>query len=82
MEPDMLLELRCCLTLWEHYQRVIAEVDQAIAAQLRAMARQTTLPPLPPQPRQRGRKPHDRVSTCAPALYYATGVDLTAVERH
>ena len=33
--PEHVLELRCCLTLWEHYQRVIAEVDLAIAAQLR-----------------------------------------------
>jgi hypothetical protein len=31
------LELKVCLTMWEHYQRVIAELDQAIAAQLRQM---------------------------------------------
>ncbi len=78
--PEHVLELRCCLTLWEHYQRVIAEVDQAIAAQLRTMARQTDLPPLPPQPRQRGRKPHDPRFDVRTALYYATGVDLTAIE--
>jgi transposase len=78
--PEHVLELRCCLTLWEHYQRVIAEVDLAIAAQLRAMARQTDLPPLPPKPRQRGRKPHDPRFDVRTALYYATGVDLTAIE--
>jgi transposase len=78
--PEHLLELRCCLTMWEHYQRVIAEVDQAVAAQLRAMARHTALPPLPPKPRQRGRKPHDPRFDVRTALYYATGVDLTAIE--
>jgi hypothetical protein len=52
-------ELQLCLKLWEQYQLVIAELDDAIAAQLRAMAKQTTLPPLPPKPRMRGRKPHD-----------------------
>ena len=78
--PEHVLELRCCLTLWEHYQRVIAEVDQAIAAQLRTMARHTDLAPLPPKPRQRGRKPHDARFDIRTALYYATGVDLTAIE--
>lgn len=78
--PEHVLELRCCFTMWEHYQRVIGEVDVAIAAQLRSMARQTALPPLPPKPRQRGRKPHDPRFDVRTALYYATGVDLTAIE--
>jgi transposase len=78
--PEHVLELHCCFTMWEHYQRVIAEVDVAIAAQLRSMARQTNLPPLPPKPRQRGRKPHDPRFDVRTALYYATGVDLTAIE--
>src|SRR5262245_4635992 len=43
------------------------------------MQRQTELPPLPPKPRLRGRKPHDpRFDVWA--LSYATGVDLTAIE--
>ncbi|MGI8553116.1 MAG: IS110 family transposase, partial [Dehalococcoidia bacterium] len=46
--PEHLLELRCCLTLWEKYQQVIAEVDQEIAGQLRSMRRHSELPPLPP----------------------------------
>jgi len=44
------------------------------------LRRQTELPPLPPKTRVRGRKPHDRGSTSARPLYYATGVDLTAIE--
>jgi len=78
--PEHLTELRCCLALWEKYQEVIAELDAAIAAQLRAMRRQTELPPLPPKVRVRGRKPHDPGFDVRTALYYATGVDLTAIE--
>ncbi|HKB42530.1 MAG TPA: IS110 family transposase [Gemmataceae bacterium] len=57
--PEHLTELRCNLALWEKYQEVIADLDAVIAAQLRAMRRQTALPPLPPKVRVRGRKPHD-----------------------
>jgi hypothetical protein len=73
-------ELRCCLALWEKYQEVIGELDAAIAAQLRAMRRSPGLPPLPPRVRVRGRKPHDPRFDVRQALYYATGVDLTAIE--
>ncbi|HWG45745.1 MAG TPA: IS110 family transposase [Gemmataceae bacterium] len=73
-------ELRSCLTLWEKYQEVIGELDAAIAAHLRTMRRQMALPPLVPKPRVRGRKPHDPRFDVRKALYYATGVDLTAIE--
>jgi transposase len=78
--PEHVLELRCCFKMWEEYQWVIAQVDDAIAAHLRTMARATELPPLPPKPRVRGRKPHDPRFDVRTALYYATGVDLTAIE--
>ena len=78
--PEHLLELRCSLTLWDNYQEMIAVVDDAIAEQLRSMRRQTELPPLPPRIRVRGRKPHDPRFDVRTALYYATGVDLTAIE--
>jgi transposase len=77
---EHVLELRCCLAMWDKYQEVIAEVDEAIAAQLRSMRRPTELPPLPAKIRQRGRKPHDPRFDVRTALYYATGVDLTAIE--
>src|SRR6059058_4191352 len=44
------------------------------------MRAQTELPPLPPKVRVRGRKPHDPAFDVRTALYYATGVDLTAIE--
>ena len=78
--PEHVLELRSCFQMWEKYQQVIAEVDEAIAAQLRTMRRQTALPPLEPKPRVRGRRPHDPRFDVRTALYYATGVDLTALE--
>jgi transposase len=78
--PEYLLELRSCLALWEAYQGAIALVDAAIAAHLRSMRRPAQLPPLPPKPRVRGKKPHDPGFDVRTALYYATGVDLTAIE--
>jgi transposase len=77
---EHLTELKGCLSLWEHYQQVIAELDTVIAAQLRTMRSNHTLPPLPPKPRQRGRKPHDPRFDVRTALYYLVGLDLTAIE--
>jgi transposase len=78
--PEHMMELRSCLALWEKYQEVIGELDAAIAGHLQTTRRQTELPPLPPRTRVRGRKPHDPRFDVRQALYYATGVDLTAVE--
>jgi len=78
--PEHLTELRCCLAMWDKYQDVIAELDVVIAGQLRAMRRQSALPPLPPKTRVRGRRPHDPRFNVREALYYVCGVDLTAIE--
>jgi len=77
---EHLCELRICLSLWDSYQDAIADLDGVIATQLRRMTRQTLLPPLPPKPRVRGRKPHDPRFDVRTALYYVAGVDLTAIE--
>ena len=66
--------------MWDHYQEAVADLDGVIAAHLATMRRPAALPPLPPKPRVRGRKPHDPAFDVRTALYYATGVDLTAVE--
>lgn len=73
-------ELKLNLAMWEHYQTVIAELDEVIAKQLHTMRKQTVLPPLPPKPRVRGRKPHDPRFNVRTALYYLVGIDLTAIE--
>src|SRR5437764_1862837 len=44
------------------------------------MRTKSDLPPLPPKPRVRGRKPHDPGFDVRTALYYLSGVDLTAIE--
>jgi hypothetical protein len=59
---------------------VLRILDGTIAAQLRAMRKTTTLTPLAPQVRVRGRKPHDPRFDVREALYFATGLDLTAIE--
>ena len=57
---------------------LIAELDAVIAAQLQTMRRESALPALSPKPRVRGKKPHDPKFDVRVALYYVTGVDLTA----
>ena len=59
---------------------MIAAVERASAQQLRKMQGQRALPPLPPQPRPRGRQPHDPGFAVRTALYYVTGIDRTASE--
>jgi transposase len=77
---EYLSGLRNALAMWESYQQVIGTLDAEIDAHLRQMKRPSALPPLPPKIRVRGRKPHDPAFDVRTALYYATGVDLTAIE--
>jgi transposase len=78
--PEHLSELRSSLTMWEHYLAVIAELDGEIQSHLVTMRRQSELPRLPAKPRVRGKKPHDPKFDVRTALYYCTGIDLTAIE--
>jgi transposase len=72
--------LRSSLTMWEHHLDVIGELDLEIEQHLRVMRRTSELPPLAVKARLRGRKPHDPRFDVRSALYYCTGVDLTAIE--
>ena len=78
--PEHLSELRSCLKMWEAYQLAIAELDAEIHSHLVTMRRRSELPRLAAKTRVRGRKPHDPKFDVRTALYYATGVDLTALE--
>ena len=78
--PEFVSELRHCLSLWEKYGEVVAELDAEVAAHLRAMTRKSGLPPLPAKPRVRGKKPHDPAFDVRTAVDFVLGVDLTAVE--
>jgi hypothetical protein len=77
---EHLTSLSLHFDLWQQYQRAIAQLDAEIAAHLKTMRRRSELPPLPPKPRVRGRKPHDPGFDVRTALYFATGVDLTTIE--
>jgi transposase len=77
---ETLFALRQALASWEHDQRQLRELEDAIARQLRCMRRSTPLPSLPPRPRLRGYKPNEPRFDVRTALYYVTGVDLTALE--
>ena len=77
---EHLLELRCCFHMWEQYLKMIDEVDEAIAVQLRSMKKTTALPPLPPRKHVRGRRPHDPKFDVRTALYLMLGLDLTELE--
>src|SRR5262249_2851806 len=74
---EHVLELRCCLAMWEKYQEMIGVVDESIAGQLQKMKKQSLLPPLPPKKRVRGKRPHDPRFDVRTALYLVRGVDLT-----
>jgi len=78
--PEHLCELRSSLTLWEQHLAVIADLDAEIETHLAHMRRDSQLPRLPTKPRVRGKKPHDPRFDVRTALYYATGVNLTAIE--
>jgi transposase len=78
--PEHRTELTLCLKMWDAYQEAVGELDRVIADHRKSMRRQTALPPLPPQPRVRGRKPHDPKFDVREAPYLATGVDRTAIE--
>jgi len=77
---EHLSELRSSVTMWDKHVEVIGELDAEIAAHLRVTKRKSELPPLPAKPRVRGKKPHDPKFDVRTALYYVTGVDLTAIE--
>lgn len=78
--PEHLVELKLCFHMWEQYQKMIGQLDRAIQDQLERMRRNSALPPLPEPTRMRGHKPHDPAFDVRTALYYLSGVDLTAIE--
>jgi transposase len=78
--PEALFALRQAFDSWQHYQGQVRALEDVIAKQLHHMKKSQELPPLPPRPRQRGRKPNDPRFDVRSALYYVTGVDLTELE--
>jgi transposase len=77
---ETLFALKQALASWAHYQAQLRELEDMIQGQLLQMKKSKELPPLPPKPRLRGRKPNDPRFDVRAALYYVTGVDLTELE--
>jgi transposase len=76
---EHLFELQQALELWQTYQDKLRALDRKIEEHLRVMKKRQELPPLPPKPRRK-RKPNEPHFDVRTALYYVTGVDLTAIE--
>jgi transposase len=78
--PEALFALQQAWDSWQHYQTQVRAVEDVIQKQLLRMKKSQALAPLPPRPRQRGRKPNDPRFDVRAALYYVSGVDLTELE--
>lgn len=74
--PEYVLELKLCYQIWKTYQTVIGEIDHTIDSHLKTLQIHD-LPPLPPKPRVRGKKPHDPKFDVRKALNYLAGLGLT-----
>jgi transposase len=77
---EHLFALRQAYEAWQFYQKQVDKVDEQIQTQLSRMKADRALPPLPPKPRARGRKPNGPRFDVRAALYYAVGLDLTEIE--
>jgi transposase len=77
---EHLFALEQALDCWEYYQTKLRAVDEKIAKQLHAMKKRQELPALPPPRRKRQYKANAPRFDVRTALYYVTGVDLTAIE--
>jgi transposase len=78
--PEALFALQQAWDSWQHFQHQLRGLEEAIEQQLLHLKKSDTLPPLPPKPRARGRKPNDPRFEVRSALYYVTGVDLTELD--
>jgi len=77
-QPEHLFALRQCLHLYDEYQQMIAECDQAIDQWMNTHVEAITdLPPLPPSSKKRQAK-GPKVELRDP-LYRLTGVDLSSI---
>jgi transposase len=72
--------LRCAYETWRFYQGQLDKVDTCIQTQLKKMACQKDLPPLPEKSYSCGRKANDLRFDARAALYAAVGMDLTELE--
>src|SRR5262249_25169055 len=78
--PEALFALPQAWDSWQHDQQQLRAIEDVIAQQWHRMKKSAELPPLPPKPRPRGRKPNEPHFDVRAALSYVSGVDRTELE--
>jgi transposase len=77
---EHLFELRQAVKAWEFAQKQVRELDLVVEKHLGTLKTDKEIPPLPPRPKAHNRHRNDLRFDVRAALYYMTGVDLTAIE--
>lgn len=77
---EHLFALRQALESWEFHQKQLRQLDEVIEKYLAALKKEKELAPLPPRNKGYKRGTNDPRFDVRAALYYLTGVDLTAIE--
>jgi transposase len=77
---EHLFALRQALASWEFHQEQLRQLDEAIEAYLGTLKKDKDLAPVPPRSKVYKRGANDPRFDVRAALYYMTGIDLTAIE--
>jgi transposase len=77
---EHLFALRQALASWEFHQKQLRQLDEVIEKHLGTLKKEKDLPELPPRNKGYKRGANDPQFDVRAAVYYATGVDLTAIE--
>jgi transposase len=77
---EHLFALRQALASWEFHQKQLRQLDEVIEEYLRMLRKDKDLPAVPPRSKVYKRGANDPRFDVRAALYYVTGVDLTAIE--
>jgi transposase len=77
---EHLFALRQALASWEFHQKQLQQLDEVIEKYLRTLRKDKDLPAVPPRSKVYKRGANDPRFDVRAALYYVTGVDLTAIE--
>jgi transposase len=77
---EHLFALRQALARWEFHQKQLHELDSVLQKHLATLKQDKDMPALPPRNKGYKRGTNDPRFDVRAALYYMTGVDLTAIE--
>jgi transposase len=77
---EHLFALRQAVDSWEFHRKQLRQLDEVIEKHLATLKKDKDLPAVPPRSKPYARQPNDPQFDVRAALYYVTGVDLTAIE--